>query len=157
VAVRAVQNVFTAGDGFLSQHAGIAALPHMLVLLIRAVQLHCSIHPSVLRLISVALPVAVDITPELTRALLRLLLEVLLCGSPSEALEVATQWATGSDPTLVGSFVLQARSRDACVCLQNISQASSCRVPAIHNFGAPRALAASMCRSHPFGLRTNAQ
>jgi nitric oxide reductase activation protein len=109
VAVHAVHSALTTED-FLSDPSCQAALPHLLVLLLRAVQTQPSVHARVLRLVAAVLPGAASDMPELTRSVLRILLEVLLTGSVVEALMVATQWSVNADPVMVRSFALQVWS-----------------------------------------------
>ena len=104
----AVGRLLNTGDTY-SDHLAIAALPHLLVTLLRIVERQPTAHAHVLSLVISALDVAGAERPDAARGLLRVLLALLLAGRVAAVLDAALAWAKTADPALARFFALQVR------------------------------------------------
>lgn len=106
--VAAVHAQLTTED-FYTDHVSLAALPHLLLLLLRVQRAQECAHTRIIALVSAALPVVGAERADAARALLRLWLEALRRGRALEVLDAAARWADDADPALQRYFALQVR------------------------------------------------
>lgn len=93
---------------FFADAVCLAALPHLLLLLLRAADAQALLRPRVMRVVGDALRVVDTGRAEHAKGLLHLYLHLLMRGRV-EVLEHARRWAADADVSLVRYFVLQAR------------------------------------------------
>lgn len=109
-AVVSVIHGQVTSEDFYTDQVALAALPHLIILLLRAVRLQPRVHARVLRLASAALPVVGAERPEAAKAYVRVLLELTLRGDALAALAAVNEWARNADPALVRFFIGQVRT-----------------------------------------------
>lgn len=93
---------------FFADAVCLAALPHLLLLLLRAADAQPVLRPRVMRIVGDALRAVDTGRAEHAKGLLHLYLHLLMRGRV-EVLEHARRWAADADVSLVRYFVLQAR------------------------------------------------
>ena len=108
-AVVSVIHAQVTSEDFYTDQVALAALPHLIILLLRAVRLQPRAHARILRLACAALPVVGAERPEAAKSYVRLLLELLLRGDALAALAAVNEWARNADPALVRFFIGQVR------------------------------------------------
>lgn len=94
--------------GFFADAVCLAALPHLLLLLLRVAGAQVALRPRLMHMVAAALRAAGTERPEHAKGLLHVLLHLLMLGHV-EVLEHVRRWAADADVSLVRYFVLQVR------------------------------------------------
>lgn len=113
----AIGGLLMAEDTY-TDHVALAALPHLLVTVLRIIKCQPVTHMRLLPILLSALDVAGAERPDASRSLLRLLLELLLQGHVVQVLDDVVAWSRSADPSLSRFFALQVSSAAGhCQCV----------------------------------------